>query len=230
MKLLPGKPPDRTHNAEQGKGEYKMKTMKLFIWDFDGTLMDTYPNTTGYLRRALLDFGHDVSQTEILEKMMVTIPFAINHYSDLYKLPDLRDTYNKYAAEEAAAPISAFPQIKEVLKRVREIGADNYIFTNRGHSIFPMLEKAGILEDFREVVTADDPDFVVKPAPDTIFYLMKKYGGTTENTVMIGDRCCDLESGYNAGCKTCHLLTPAVPQYPPCNFRIRDFGEMLEML
>lgn len=204
--------------------------MKLFIWDFDGTLMDTYPNITGFLRQALLDFGKDVSQTDILEKMMENIPFAITYYRDFYELPDLREHYNHYAAGEASAPVSVFPGIREVLKKVREIGADNYIFTNRGNTIYPMLEKAGILNEFREIVTAEDPEFVVKPAPDVIFYLMEKYGGTPENTVMIGDRRCDLESGYNAGCKTCHLLTPAVPQYPPCDFRIRDFGEMLDML
>ena len=81
-----------------------MKNMKLFIWDFDGTLLDTYPNITGYLRRALLDFGHDVSQTEILEKMMVHIPHAIQHYSDLYQLPGLKDRYREDYAEEATAP------------------------------------------------------------------------------------------------------------------------------
>ena len=67
-----------------------MKNIKLFIWDFDGTLLDTYPFTTACLRNALLDFGYDVSQTDILEKMMVNIPHAINYYADLYQLPDLR--------------------------------------------------------------------------------------------------------------------------------------------
>lgn len=207
-----------------------MKNMKLFIWDFDGTLLDTYPNITGYLRSALADCGYDVPQTEILEKMMVTIPHAIHYYSELYQLPDLRERYNRYYAGEATAPVSAFPKVKEVLQQVQKMGAANYIFTNRGTTIYPMLERAGILGEFKEIVTAADPNFVVKPAPDTIFYLMKKYGGTPENTVMIGDRCCDLESGYNAGCKTCHLLTPAVPQYPACDWRIRDFGEMLTLL
>lgn len=207
-----------------------MKQMKLFIWDFDGTLLDTYPNITGYLRRALLDFGHDVSQTEILEKMLENIPYAINHYSDLFGLPELRERYNVYKAEEASAQVDAFPQVKEVLARIREIGAESYIFTNRGDSIYPMLEKAGLRGEFKEIVTASDPHFVVKPAPDSIVYLMEKYGGTPENTVMIGDRVCDLESGYNAGCRTCHLLTPSVPQYPPCDWRIRNFGEMLDLL
>ena len=94
-----------------------MKNIKLFIWDFDGTLLDTYPKITGYLRRALLDCGHDVSQTEILEKMMVTIPHAINYYSELYQLPDLRERYKAYNVEEADAPVAIFPQVKEVLQR-----------------------------------------------------------------------------------------------------------------
>ena len=207
-----------------------MKNIKLFIWDFDGTLLDTYPNITRYLQTALRDFGKEVDQTEILEQMMVTIPYAIRHYAELYDLPELRERYYHYYAAEKTDPVRAFPYIKEVLKRVQELGAANYIFTNRGSSIHAMLERAGIAGEFREIVTADDPGFVVKPAPDTILYLMEKYGGTPENTVMIGDRRCDLESGYNAGCKTLHLLTPSVPQYPACDWRIRDFGEMLELL
>lgn len=207
-----------------------MKNIKLFIWDFDGTLLDTYPNITRYLQTALRDFGKEVDQTEILEQMMVTIPHAVRHYAELYDLPELRERYLHYYEAEKTDPVRAFPYIKEVLERVQALGAANYIFTNRGSSIHAMLERAGIAGEFREIVAAGDPGFVVKPAPDTILYLMEKYGGTPENTVMIGDRRCDLESGYNAGCKTLHLLTPSVPQYPACDWRIRDFEEMLELL
>lgn len=207
-----------------------MKNIKLFIWDFDGTLLDTYPFTTMCLKNALADCGYHISQTEILEKMMKSIRYAIKYYSETYQIPDLKERYEKYHAAEANAPVQIFPGVKEVLRRVQEIGAANYIFTNRDMSVYPMLEKAGILEEFQEIVTADDPTFVIKPAPDTIHYLMKKYDATPDTTLMIGDRCCDLESGYRAFCKTCHLLTPAVPQYPTCDWRIKDFEEMLELL
>ena len=46
-----------------------MKNVKLFIWDFDGTLLDTYPFITLCLKRALADYGYEISQTEILEKI-----------------------------------------------------------------------------------------------------------------------------------------------------------------
>ena len=149
-----------------------MKNIKLFIWDFDGTLLDTYPFTTMCLKNALADCGYHISQTEILEKMMKSIRYAIKYYSETYQIPDLKERYEKYHAAEANAPVQIFPGVKEVLRRVQEIGAANYIFTNRDMSVYPMLEKAGILEEFQEIVTADDPTFVIKPAPDTIHYLM----------------------------------------------------------
>ena len=149
-----------------------MKTMKHFIWDFDGTLLDTYPNITRYLQTALRDFGYAVSQTEILEQMMVTIPHAIRYYAEKYDLPELRARYYHYYAAEKTDPVNVFPYVPEVLRRIREMGAKNYIFTNRGSSIHAMLERVGIAGEFEEVVTADDPAFVVKPAPDVIFYLM----------------------------------------------------------
>ena len=71
--------------------------------------------------------------------MMVTIPHAINYYADLYQIPNLRDHFKKYNTAEAGQPVRIFPGIPEVLKRVREIGADNYIFTNRGDSIYHLL-------------------------------------------------------------------------------------------
>ncbi|MGN1000149.1 MAG: HAD hydrolase-like protein [Faecousia sp.] len=207
-----------------------MKNIKLFIWDFDGTLMDTYPNLTGYMHRALLDLGHDVPQVEILEQMLENVPHTIAYFAEKFGLDTLEQQYMKYYAAGANDPVKLFPGVKSVLRRIRELGADSFIYTNRGQSIFPMLESTGILEDFREVVNTASPAFVYKPAPDAILYLMEKYGGTPETTVMIGDRVCDLESGYRAGCKTCHLLTPSVPQYPRCDWRIRDFAQMLSML
>lgn len=207
-----------------------MQSIKHFIWDFDGTLMDTYPNIIRYLRLAMQECGCDAPCNDILEKMMVTIPYAIQFYSEKFGIPDLQDRYRKQYKQEAADPVSVFPGVPEVLRKIREMGGYNYIFTNRGESIYPMLEKAGILTEFKEIVTADSPNFVVKPAPDVILYLMARHGGTKENTVMIGDRVCDLESGYRAGCKTCHLLTPGVPQYPKCDFRILDFEDMRRQL
>ena len=205
-----------------------MKNMKLFIWDFDGTLVDSYPNSVGCMQRALRDFGYDATYEQILEQMLDNIGVAIRYFTDKFQIPELSERFYAYAANQE--PVVLFDNVVDVLHRIQELGGTNLIFTNRNETIFPMLEQVGITEEFAEVVTTLHPNFAWKPAPDAIVYLMEQYGGTVDNTVMIGDRVCDLGSAWNAGCKTCHLLTPAVPQYPPCDWRIRNFQEMLELL
>jgi HAD superfamily hydrolase (TIGR01509 family) len=207
-----------------------MKNMKLFIWDFDGTLVDSYPYSVSCMQQAIRDTGHDATYEQIMEQMLDTIPAALRYFSEKFQIPDLTDRFRQYYQVGADEPVKLFEGVLPVLRRVEQLGGVNLIFTNRNETIFPMLEEAGIADRFAEVVTTVHPHFAWKPAPDAIEYLMKAYGGTVENTVMIGDRICDLSSGWNAGCKTCHLLTPAVPQYPPCDWRIENYQQMLEML
>lgn len=207
-----------------------MKNIKHFIWDFDGTLADTYPNLIRYLTLALADFGVTAEPVEIHEKMMVTVGYAIEWYTEKCNLPELSDRYNYYYVQGKNDPASAFPDVAKVLEYIQNNGCYNYIFTNRGESVYPLLEQMNLQNYFTEIVRKGDPEFEYKPSPRAILYLMEKYGCTKENTAMVGDRECDLESGYNAGCKTIHLLTPTVPQYPACDWRISGFQEMLSML
>lgn len=209
----------------------ELKDMRLFIWDFDGTLMDTYPVTfAAYLRLALADFGYSAPEAEIMEKMLVNTGHAVSYYTELYGLPQLRERYQFYGRQGPVAMPETYAQVEAVLDRVRELGGINCIYTHRGSTIFPMLAHGRLTEKFEEIITPEHEGFATKPAPDAVLYLMEKYAAAPEETVMIGDRACDLESGQNAGCRALHLLTPAVPQYPPCDWRIENYGQMLDML
>lgn len=207
-----------------------MKNIKHFIWDYDGTLLDTYPNIVRYLYLALKDFGVEVDKREILENLLESLRYSLDHYSKLYNLPNLSERYKFYAANESNDPVSTFPYIKEVLSQIRKNGCYNYIFTNRGDECLSFLERCEIKDEFVEIVTSNNPNFVIKPAPDAILYLMKKYGGNESDTVMVGDRLCDLESAYAAGCKTVHLVTPAVVQSFDCDWRFENYKQMLDLL
>lgn len=207
-----------------------MKNMKLFIWDFDGTLVDSYPYSVACMQRAIRDFGYETTYSQVMEQMLDTIPAALQYFSEKFGITGLSDLFWQYYRVGPDEPVALFEGVISVLDRIEQLGGVNLIFTNRNETIFPMLQQAGIADRFVEVVTAQHPHFAWKPAPDAIEYLMETYGGTVENTVMIGDRICDLSSGWNAGCKTCHLLTPAAPQFPPCDWRIENYQQMLELL
>ena len=161
---------------------------------------------------------------------MENIPYAIDWYSKQYDLPQLKQRYDYHYILGKDGPVYAFENVAAVLDLIQQSGGNNYIYTNRGETLMPLLDQMGLKDYLTEIIKSGDPEFEYKPSAKSIRYLMDKYGGTPDDTAMVGDRKCDLESGYQAGCKAIHLLTPSVPQYPPCDWRVSSFQEMLDAL
>lgn len=205
-----------------------------FIWDFDGTLLDTYPTIIGFLRSALQEYGYDCDPAEAMTLMLDTIATARDHYADLYGIDrkELLERYLRYhKARTPLLPAKPFDGVQEVLKYICQSGRYNYIYTHRDDAeTVGYLEKYGLLEYFREIVGTASPHFAPKPSPGSVLYLMEKYGMTAQNAVLVGDRGCDLESARNAGIGTVHLLCPVAPQQLECTWRISNFEEMRTLI
>ena len=211
-----------------------MADLRHFFWDFDGTLFDTYPVIIEDLRQGLREFGHDCDPAEAMKLMLDTIPAARNHYADLFcidrdALAEAYQHYRRISVEELLA--EPFEGVQEVLDQIRAIGGENYIFTHRKRSeALAYLEKNGLKDYFRDVLGSESPGFAVKPAPDSLLYLMNQYGIDPSQAVMIGDRECDLGSGRAAGVRIAHYVCAAFPEELPCDWRFHSFAEMLALL
>lgn len=57
---------------------------KDIIWDFDGTLFDTYPGMVYAFKKALKDFGIEEKEDNILKYMKVSVSNAINYAKETY--------------------------------------------------------------------------------------------------------------------------------------------------
>lgn len=211
-----------------------MHHIKHFIWDFDGTLFDSYPIIIATLRAALQEYGHDCDPVEAMRLMLQNIGVAQRYYADKFGIvyEDLIETYyshhNRLNPQLAAEPMA---DVEKVLKKICESGRKNYIFTHRKCSTTAQyLEKYGLSQYFTEIVGPEAPNFAYKPSPDSLLYLMDKYGMTAEDAVMVGDRDCDLGSARNAGMGTVHFVCAAVPETLSCDFRFESYQEMLLML
>ena len=211
-----------------------MKDIQHFIWDFDGTLFDTYPVIIGDLRCALQEYGKDLDPVKTMELMLINIPTARDYYADLYGIDrqELDAAYQRHHKKSVETMKSApMADVEKVLAAICESGRHNYIFTHRKVvETDEYLNKYGMAHYFREVVGPESPRFAWKPAPDAVLYLMERYGMTKENAVMIGDRDCDLASGRNAGVGSVHLICPIWPETLNCDWRLDDFAQMLEIL
>ena len=214
--------------------ENTLSHIRHFIWDFDGTLFDSYPIIIGNLRSALGLYGFDCAPVEAMELMLQNISVAHNYYADKFGIPreELVETYTRFH-QEVNPRLLAKPMvdIEKVLARICEAGRKNYIFTHRKCSTTAQyLEKYGLGRYFQEIIGPEHPHFAYKPAPDAIVYLIDKYGMTATDTVMVGDRDCDLGSARNAGIGTVHYVCAAVPETLQADYRIESYQEMLKLL
>ncbi len=211
-----------------------MRRLAHFIWDFDGTLFDTYPIIIQNLRGALAAFGRDADPADAMRRMLDTILAARDHYADSFGIPReaLAHEYglrHREATRQLAAP--PMPGVEAVLRRICATGRHTYIFTHRAQAeTEAYLHKYGLSELFCEIVAPQSPCFAAKPAPDAVLYLKEKYRMAEGSAVMLGDREIDLGSGRAAGIATAHIVCAAAPETLACDWRFDSFDEMLALL
>lgn len=167
---------------------------KNYIWDFDGTLFDTYPVILEALR-------------ETIEQTSVVFPgdleayvkrFSIRKFAQEFADQEFLDLYHKIELEKQKNP-SVYPEIPNILSEITEQGGQHFVLSHRDDSTFKYL---GELKNyFTEVITSQQ-NFARKPSPEALEYLINKYELDPKETVMVGDRPLDIEAGINAGIST----------------------------
>lgn len=178
---------------------------KHFIWDFDGCLCDSYPHTAHMFLEAMRRHG----RTELppYEDVFLRLQVTWIHARDFFGMTDAEyRTLHELDHDFTLAPVpTLFDGIRETLEDIIARGGKNYLYTLRNHVAAEALEASGVKDLFTDFVVREN-GFPGKPAPDAVLYLMEKHGLNPAETVMIGDRDLDGQSGINAGASGC-LLT-----------------------
>jgi len=172
---------------------------KHLIWDFDGTLYDTYPEMTQALLSALRDFKCEASETEVYGLIKVTVFHAVSLYAERFGIPVKELSANFYEHHRHQSDLFR-PMLGMVdcIRNTHQLGCHHYLFTHRDLRAVQQLATDGLDTCFTDYVTHED-GFADKPAPDAILHLIQKHGFSPEDALMIGDRDIDILSGEAAG-------------------------------
>ena len=136
------------------------------IWDFDGTLFNTYPGMVRAFQSAARDFGADIGEEEILLYMKTSVTTAIGHCRESYGLGDgFIERYRQYEKEIRADEVEPFPYARELCRDFQKNGGVNFILTHRGNSVYRFLGHYGMTEYFEEIATRHN-GFRLKPDPE----------------------------------------------------------------
>lgn len=180
-----------------------------FIWDLDGTLIDSYEAIMEALAVTYRTFGFDF-QAEPIRCYIIkeSVGKLLDMMAKQYNLSskDLKDFFTQEQVKRDDM-IRLMPFAKEALQWGKDMGIKQFMYTHKGASTGAVLAELGIASYFTEVLTSVS-GFERKPHPQGIFYLLEKYHLDKDRTYYIGDRRLDVEVAENAGIKSINLAQP----------------------
>lgn len=206
--------------------------LRHFFWDFDGTLMDTYPLMVRVLVRGCASLGIALEEKRALNLMKNTlwdacVTIGAERGVDAAAVGA---AYDRAKQETDTACVQPVPGIPETLAALEALGGKHYLVTHREKaSAWPMLARAGLLPHLTDMVTGE-MGFPRKPAPDSCRYLLEKHGIDPDTAVMIGDRPLDTAAGRGAGMLSCLLDTEGRFPEDDCELRAADARELAGLL
>lgn len=159
------------------------------LWDFDGTLFDTYPALVeGFVKLS----QRDLNRVEVLQWLKIDSKTAFKHYEID---EDRRAEYKRLDKQYSKESSEPFEHLEEVLSAVE----NNIIVTHRDReSTDYLLEKYGLTKYFTEIVSVEEQGFNRKPHPSSYEFVLKKYN----IDLVVGDRELDLLPARKLGIKT----------------------------
>ena len=185
--------------------------LRAFIFDIDGTLVDSNELHVDSWDRAFRKFGKHFPQ----EALRAQIGKGSDQYLPAFLTPDEIDRFGKeldeYRSElfrkEYLPKVRPFPKVRELFQRIRD-DDKRIVLASSGKKAdteyyVKLLKIDNLIEGY---TSADDADSS-KPAPDIFAASLKKLGGISPaDAVTVGDTRFDIEAARKAGMKTIALL------------------------
>ena len=188
-------------------GEYKD-----YIWDLDGTLLDSYGAISGALKEEMLRRGVLLEESGILRKVKQDSVSGFLRETAIQYNWDYGDLYREYRqiSHKKLDVIGLIPGAVETLRGLEEKECRHFVYTHRGSSTKEVLSRLKLEDFFSEVVTFEN-GFAPKPSGEGLQYLRYKYDMDPDLTAYVGDRSIDVMCARNAGVQAILFLPEGSP-------------------
>ena len=212
--------------------DYNMNNIS-FLWDLDGTLIDSYKVIASSIEKVLNNKNIFISYEDIRKEVTEN---AVGHFLEKIAIK-YNLSFNELSTESHKLINSRYLEVesiknaKEILNYLSNQNIKNFIYTHKGKSTFDILNNLNLSKFFTEILTIED-GFKRKPDPEAINYLITKYNMNKNCTYYVGDRKLDIESANNANIKSI-LYIPENSYVKPTgkeNYIIKDLIEIKDIL
>ena len=178
-----------------------------FIWDLDGTLLDSYEAILSGIEETFGQFAIPYDKGMVREFILkYSVQDLLVRVAEKRKLDvEVLNQVRAQSLFEKNAQVVLMPGAREVLAWVKETGIQQFVYTHKGDNAFTILRDLGLESYFTEIITSQS-GFARKPNPEAATYLLDKYQLNPEKTYYIGDRTLDVEFAQNSKIQSINFL------------------------
>jgi phosphoglycolate phosphatase len=214
-----------------------MKNLELFVFDLDGTLIDSKLDLATSVNATRAWFGLEPLPLELVSSYVgngapMLVKRALPGASEK-QLADGLHHFLGYYREHMLDNTTLYPGVKEGLETLHDAGKSLAILTNK-----PVRFSVSLLEgldlDFHFFRIYGGNSFVEKkPNPVGLEALMRERGVAAVQTVMVGDSSVDVLTARNAramACGVCWGFQPETFQDVPPDLLIDDMRQLTDLI
>ena len=191
--------------------------MKHYLFDFDGTLVDSMPTYVSCMLRILdendIPYGEDIVKIITPLGLLGTAKYFVGMGMDK-PIEDIVRLMGEYMLEEYLHRIPAKNHVEKVLLALKEQGAKLHVLTASPHlTLDPCLKRVGIYDLFENVWSCDD---------------------SVEEVLFLDDNLNADKTAKRAGMKVCGVYDDSSKDYveemkAATDCYIYDFEELLSL-
>ena len=178
-----------------------------FIWDLDGTLLDSYEAILSGIEETFGQFAIPYDKEKVRDFILkYSVQDLLEQVAEERNLDaEVLNQVRAQSLSEKNAQVVLMPGAREVLAWADQAGIQQFVYTHKGDNAFTILRDLGLESYFTEILTSQS-GFARKPSPEATNYLLDKYQLNPEKTYYIGDRTLDVEFAQNSGIQSINFL------------------------
>ncbi|MFZ7942884.1 HAD hydrolase-like protein [Neobacillus sp. 19] len=183
------------------------------LWDFDGTLFDTYPALVeGFINLS----QKDLDRSDVLKWLKIDSKTAFKHYGiSEEKRIEYQNLHNQYSKQYSRP----FEHLEDALASAD----NNIIVTHRDkESTIYLLEKFLLAPYFNEIISVEEQGFTRKPHRSSYEFVLKNH----HIDLVVGDRELDLIPARQLKIKTVAFQNPSIE----ADFHIDSYDDFIRMV
>ena len=177
-----------------------------YLFDLDGTLVDTAPDLNAALNHALQRAGLSAVEEELTRHWVghgarVLVEKALEHQQASHPAPDdIHAGFLEYYEQHIADLSKPYPDVQDALAELQARRAKLAVVTNKLQRFTAaLLPRVGLAQYF-DLVVCGDTTGVAKPAADPALHACTVLGVAPADTLFVGDSTTDVGCARAAGC------------------------------